>query len=231
MRSGYSNAIAAVAVASALAACATLPPPGTALTPEQRQKAQRDCILQYTVVGAVGGALMGQLLGGNTRSTLIGAAAGGALGTALAWGHCLNVYSDLKSFPVADARQTAAQTGWQPSRGNEVKIQSFAAVPAEVRAGSSVALDGAYYLMAPGEVKDVKVVETRSVSFYDPEEKRWKALGSVDQPVTAALGTRRAEGKFDLPSDVPEGRYRIELKVSALGKTDALAQEITVRRA
>jgi hypothetical protein len=231
MLSGYSRAIAAAAVASALAACATAPPPGTALTPEQRQKAQRDCILQYTVVGAVGGALLGQLLGGNTRSTLIGAAAGGALATALAWGHCLNLYSDLKSFPVADASQTAAQTGWQPSRGNEVKIQSFAATPAEVRPGSTVTLDGAYHVMAPGDVKDVKVVETRSVSFYDPDEQKWKELGSVDQPVTAALGTRRAEGRFDLPADVPEGRYRIALKVNALGKTDTVSQEITVRKA
>ena len=81
------------------------------------------------------------------------------------------------------------------------------------------------------DVKDVKVTETRLVSYYDPAEKQWKDLGSVDQPLTAALGTRRAEGSFEMPADVPDGRYRIALKVSALGKTDTATREITVRKA
>ena len=48
--------------------------------------------------------------------------------------------------------------------------------------------------------------------------------------MTAALGTRRAEGRFDLPADVPEGRYRVSLKVAALGRSDEVGQEIVVRK-
>jgi hypothetical protein len=222
-------ATALVGVAFLVTSCATLPPPGTALTADQRKKAQSDCIAQYTVVGVLGGALLGQLLGGNTRGTLIGAAAGGVLAGAIAWGHCLNVYSNLASFPVADAQQTAAQTGWQPSRGNEVRIQSYTVTPQELKPGNGVTLNGSYYVMAPDGLKDVKVTETRIVSYLDPSNGNWKELGSVDQNITASLGTRRAEGRFDLPSDVPAGRYRITLKVAALGKVDQQTQEITVR--
>ncbi len=221
----------AVAATLLVNGCATLPEPGTPLTPEQRQKAQRDCMVQYTVVGGIGGALLGNLFGGNTRSTVIGAVAGSALGYAVAWGHCLSHYSNLSSFPVADAQQTAQQVGWQPSRGNEVKIQNFAISPREVRPGGAVDLGGSYYVMGPAGTRDVKVTETRTVHFYDPGEKQWKELGSVDQNVTAALGTRRAEGRFDLPADVPEGRYRVSLKVAALGRSDEVGQEIVVRKA
>jgi hypothetical protein len=80
-------------------------------------------------------------------------------------------------------------------------------------------------------VRDVKVVETRTVSYFDPAQNAWRDLGSVDQTVTASLGTRRTEGAFDLPPDVPEGRYRIMLKVDALGRTDTASQEILVSRA
>lgn len=215
-------------------ACAPLPPPGTALTPEQRSQAQRDCITQYTVMGGVGGALLGALLGGGSdrgRGAVIGAAAGGALAFAVAWGQCLQQYSDLKSFPVADARQTAQQVGYNPSRGSEIKIQSFSIDPNSLAPGGEMKLNGSYYVMAPEGQKEVKVTETRAVQYFDPAQNAWKDLGSVDGQITSALGTRRAEGRFDMPKDVPEGRYRVTMKVAALGKQDQASQEIVVKKA
>lgn len=222
---------AAVAVALFVNSCATLPPPGTALTPQQRKEAQTNCIAQYALAGALGGAILGQVVGGDTRSTLKGAAVGGVLAAALAWGHCLSYYSDLASFPIADARQTATQLGWQPAQGNQLRIQSFAVTPRELKPGGGVTLTGSYALLSASGAGDVKVTETRSVSYFDPATNAWKDLGAIDQQITAALGTRRAEGHFDLPGDVPAGRYRITFKVSALGKVDQQTQEITVRGA
>jgi hypothetical protein len=91
-------------------------------------------------------------------------------------------------------------------------------------------LSGAYYVMAAGDQKDVKVTETRTVAFYDESEKSWKDLGSVDNQVTSALGTRKAEGHFELPADVPEGRYKVSLRVSSLGKSDEASQEVIVKK-
>jgi hypothetical protein len=227
----FASAVTVVTSAALVGGCATLPPPGTALTSDQRQGAQRDCVLRYTAMGAIGGALLGNMFGGNTRGTATGAAAGGLLTAAIAWGRCFSHYSNISSFPLADARATRSLTGWTPGRGSEVKIQGFSATPDDVRTGSTVNLSGSYYLMAPGDVRDVKVVETRTVSFFDAQQGQWKELGTVDQTVTADLGTRRAEGTFDLPNDVPDGRYRITLKVTALGSSDALSQDITVHKA
>jgi len=91
-------------------------------------------------------------------------------------------------------------------------------------------MNGSYYVMAPEGEREVKVTETRALAFFDPEKNEWKDLGSVDQEVTSAIGTRRAEGNFDIPADAPEGRYRITLKVSAFGKTDQLTQNLTVEK-
>lgn len=225
---------AATLAAAMMAACATQPPAGTAMTADERDKAKRECITHYTVVGSLGGALIGLLTSGKKNkggSAALGAVAGGALGAALAWGHCMKLYSDLDSYPVANAQSTAQRVGYKPSKGNVVKIQDFRVDPASIAPGKEVKLAGSYYLMAPDGQKEVKVTETRTVSYYDEGEKEWKELGSVDAEVTSALGTRKAEGHFELPADVPDGRYRIALKVASMGKTDEVHQEIMVRKA
>lgn len=212
--------------------CGPLPQPGTALTAEERESARKSCIAKYTGIGAIGGGVVGALIGGKKAAAgaLIGAAAGGAIAFALAWGHCLSVYSDIKSYPSADARTTARKIGYEPSKGNVTKINSFSLSPKSVAPGGKIKIDGSYYVMAPEGSKEVKVTETRTVFYYDPSEKKWTELGSVDQEVTSALGTRKAEGSFDIPPDVPEGKYKITFKVAALDKSDTSTKELNVKK-
>jgi len=222
-----------VLMAFILSSCAPLPPPGTALTDEERASARKTCIARYTAAGAVGGALIGGLLGSKGAKwemAAIGAAAGGTLAFAIAWGHCLSVYSDLRSYPVAGARETAQNIGYTPAQGNVTKIENFSLNPDGVAPGGRVQMSGAYYVMAPEGTQEVKVTETRTLHYFDPSGSNWKELGSVDNEITSALGTRRAEGNFDIPSDVPEGKYKVTLKVSAQGKEDLASQELTVRK-
>lgn len=219
--------------ALAIAGCATLPEVGTALTDQQRIDAQKQCIAQYTAVGAIGGSLIGMLISSKsdrTKGALLGAAAGGALAYNIAWGKCLKYYSDISSFPVADARQTAANIGYTASRGNVVRIQTFLVTPAELAPGGSLKLAGSYYVMAPEGQKDIKVVEKRTVHFYNEAEKSWTELGSEETAVTAALGTRRAEGQTLMPKEMAEGRYRITFQVTALERQDTAHQEIVVKK-
>ncbi len=217
--------------------CATVPPAGTALTPEERASAQKKCIFNYTAIGAAGGAVTGAVIGVLTgghqaQRALIGGAAGavvgGTLAFAYAWGHCMSLYSDLNSFPVAGAQETAREVSYKPSQGNVTKIQEFSVNPSGVAPGREVQVNGSYYVMAPEGTKEVKIQETRMVEYFDPSEKKWKELGAVNQEVTSALGTRKAEGRFDMPTDVPEGRYRITFKVSAQGKTDHAMRDLKV---
>lgn len=216
-----------------LTSCGPLPPPGTALTPQEREEAQNSCIAKYTTLGAIGGAAVGLLLGGKKtkgEGALIGAAAGGALAFALAYGKCLAMFSDLNSYPLTGAQETALRVGYNPSQGYITKIENFYVDPTGVSPGGKVQLNGSYYIMAPEGTTDVKVTETRTVSYYDPAEKQWKDLGSVPQEITSALGTRRAEGSFDMPKDVPEGNYRITLMVEANGKRDQISSDLMVKK-
>ena len=232
MRVSTQRRIALSLVPALLLACAQLPKEGTALTTDQRAEAQKTCVAQYTAAGAVGGALLGMLIsGGNNRvqGALIGGAAGGALAYSIAWGKCLQLYSDVNSFPVADARQTATTIGYDPRQGNLVRIERFTVTPSQVAPGGTLNLAGSYYVMSPDGQRDVKVVETRTVHFYDPQERAWKELGSEESSVTAAQGTRRSDGRTGMPQEVAEGRYRITFKVAALGREDKASQEIVIR--
>lgn len=216
-----------------LAACASLPAPGTRLTEQQRAEAQKTCVNQYVIGGSIGGALLGMLVSSSkdrTQGAVVGAIAGGALAHSIAWGKCLSYYSDTNSFPVADARQTAAATGYTASRGNEVRIQNFSVTPSQIAPGDNLKLSGSYYVMSPEEHQQVKVVETRTVHFFDPKENDWKELGSEETPVMAALGSRRSEGQTGMPNEVAEGRYRVTFTVTALGKQDQVSQEILIKK-
>lgn len=216
-----------------ITSCAPLPPPGTALTDEERRSAQQNCIARYSAVGAVGGALVGALLGGRGSrgvGAAIGAMAGGALAFALAYGHCMSLYSDLRSYPVAGAQETAQRIGYNPSQGKILKIDDFYLNPDGVSPGGKVQMGGSYYVMAPEGTKEMKIKETRSLEIFDTSNNEWKQLGSVDNEIVSAIGTRKAEGFFDMPQEMAEGSYRITLRVSGDGMEDAQTRNLTVRK-
>lgn len=222
-----------VLVAFVITSCAPLPPPGTALTDEERRAAQQNCIARYSAVGAVGGALVGALLGGRGSrgvGAALGAMAGGALAFTLAYGHCMALYSDLRSYPVAGVQETAQRIGYNPSQGKVVKIDEFYLNPDGVSPGGKVQMGGTYYVMAPEGTKEMKIKETRILEFFDPSNKEWKQLGSVDNEIVAALGTRKADGYFDMPTEMAEGNYKITLKISGEGLEDQQTRNLTVKK-
>ena len=212
--------------------CASmLPNPDEIKTEDDRISARNKCIALHTVGGALGGAIIGGLIGGDWKGAGIGAAIGGSIGFAYAWGKCLSLYSTLKSQPAAGYDQTAQQIGYQQSQGDVVKIQSFNVSPSSVSQGGSLKLNGSYYVMTPPDRKEVKVTESRIVKYFDPSKNEFVDLGQVDQEITAAPGTRTADGNFDIPKDVPEGRYKIAFVVSSEGKTDMVERELSVTKA
>ncbi len=233
MRQTTLRTLSALMVPVLLASCAALPKPGTRLTDKERAEAQQSCVNQYVIGGAIGGALLGMLISSRSdraQGAVVGAIAGGALAHSYAWGKCLAYYADTNSFPVANAQQTAAATGYTASRGNEVRIQTYSLAPAEIRAGESFKFNANYYVMSPDPQQQIKVTETRTVHYYDPSDRTWKELGSETTPITAALGTRRADGTIGMPAEVAEGRYRMTFKVSALGREDQASQEIIIKK-
>jgi hypothetical protein len=215
-----------------LSSCASmLPSPDQITSEEELIGARNKCFAIYTIGGAGLGALAGGLIGGDWKGAGIGAAAGGAIGFAYAWGKCLSLYSTLKSQPAAGYDETARRTKYNPVQGEVVKIEGFNINPTIVSQGSAVNLNGSYYVMAPAGTKEMKVTETRTVKYFDPQKNTYVDLGSVEQEITAAPGSRKADGKFDIPKNVPEGRYKIAFKISSAGKEDVIEKEMFVQKA
>lgn len=208
--------------------------PDTPLTEEEREKAKNQCILKYTAGGVITGALLGLLLERDIGGAIKGAAVGGTLAFAIAWGACLKYYSTLKSSSVADVSETAQKIGYNPSQGVVVNVESLSLTPNPVSPGDKVQMNALYYVMTPDKTKEIKVIERRTVYYYDENgtsgTKGWKELGFVDYEIIAEPGTRKAEGDFELPKEVPEGRYKIALKVSAEGFSNEAVQELIVKK-
>ena len=211
--------------------CASvLTDPNTINTEGERVAARNKCVAVHTVGGALGGALVGGLIGGGWKGAGIGAAAGGAIGFAYAWGKCLSLYSTLRSQPVGTYQDAATQVRYNPSQGTVTKIQNFSVSPGAVQPGGSANLNGSYYVMAPEGAKEMKVTESRQVKFFDTSKNQWVDLGQVDQEITAKPGVRRADGNFDIPKDVPDGKYKIAFKVASSGKEDMVEKDLTVKK-
>lgn len=227
----YKLSAAALVLTFLISSCAgMLPDPNTITTEEDRVSARNKCVAMYTAGGAVGGALVGLLIRGDWKGAAVGAATGGAIGFAYAWGKCLSLYSTLQSQQVGTYSETAQQVNYRPSQGQVVKIQDFSLTPGLVSPGGAVKLGGSYYVLTPEREKEMKVTETRVVKYYDPEKSQWVDLGQVEQEITAAPGSRKADGNFDIPKDVPEGQYRIAFKVSAGGQEDVVERDLNVKK-
>jgi hypothetical protein len=219
--------------------CATLPPPGTAMTEDQRREAKNRCIAQYTVSSALGGAILGAAIGaltgggrGAAKGAIIGGVTGGVIGFAAAWNHCISLFSNLETYPVADYKQTALDMNYQPSQGDLVQIKDLAISPPTITPGGTVSLTGKYIVMnADPNAKDIKVVIERGVGGFDEKTKTFKEpsrFEPTEKTIDATNRTNKLDGQFDLPDKVPAGKYKIIVRITALGKTVTEGAEVEV---
>jgi hypothetical protein len=233
--------ISLLSVLLLLSSCATLPPPGTVMTDEQRQEAKNRCIAQYTLSSALGGALLGAALGalsgggrGAAKGAIIGGVSGGVIGFAVAWNHCISLFSNLETYPVADYKQTALDMNYQPSQGDVVEIKDLAISPPTATPGSTVNLTGKYIVMnADPNAKDIKVLIERGVAGFDEKTKTFKdptQYVATEKTIDATNRTNKLDGDFDLPDKAPVGKYKIIVRVTALGKTVAEGVEVEVQK-
>lgn len=224
-----------------LSSCATLPPPGTHMTDDERQTAKNKCIAQYTLSSAIGGAIFGAAIGalsgggrGAAKGAIIGGISGGVIGFAASWNHCIALFSNLETYPVADYKQTALDMNYQPSQGDIVEIKDLAISPPTTTPGSTVNLTGKYIVMnADPNAKDIKVVIERGVAGFDEKTKTYKdpsRFEPTEKTIDATNRTNKLDGDFDLPDKVPVGKYKIIVRVTALGKTAMDGTEVEVQK-
>jgi hypothetical protein len=176
--------------------------------------------------GALGGAAIGALVdqGNVLRGALIGALAG-----ALTSGAACFAVAKFSSTPIKDYQQTRAETGYHPSQGTVVRVDSFTVAPATVSPGQKLTFSGEYYVMTPDQNADLAVVESMIVSFYDEKTRQWQEVGRTQNSVTIKPGKRRIDpAEITAPQEPPAPRIQVALQVDHQGIGDQKSQGVFV---
>jgi hypothetical protein len=181
-----------------------------------------------TTICAGGGALAGAMAGAliDKKDPLRGALIGLVGGATTAGAACFAV-AKFSSTQVKDYQQTQQATGYRPSQGTVVRVDSFTVEPTTVSAGQKLTFGAEYYVMTPEREADLPVVERMIVSFYDEQTKEWKELGRTQSEVTMKPGTRQIPpSQINTPAKPLSQRYRVALQVEHDKVTDGKSQGI-----
>jgi hypothetical protein len=165
------------------------------------------------VLGALGGAVAGAgiaaLAGGDTTA-IVASAAGGAL---VGWGAVK--LAQYYSQRTDNAQQEATVVGYQPAQGPVVKLRSTAATPQEVQPGQPVTFEMDYALLAPEGstvpvretwelTKDGKTIATVPSQQQQRQPGGWKTRGAINVPKNAAAGTYIVKNRVEAGTSYDE---------------------------
>jgi hypothetical protein len=165
------------------------------------------------VLGALGGAVAGAgiaALAGGDATAIVASAAGGAL---VGWGAVKLALFDSKR--TDDAQDEATVVGYQPAQGPVVKLRSTAASPQEVTPGQPVTFEMDYALLAPAGstvpvretwelTKDGKTIATVPSQQQQREPGGWNSRGSINVPKDAAKGTYIVKNRVEAGTSYDE---------------------------
>jgi hypothetical protein len=143
--------------------------------------------------GAAIGAIAGQLLGGNTKATLIGAAIGAVAGG------IIGSYIDQQTATRAEAAKKYKYDG----KGTQLGVDSATATPDRVAPGSALDSSVEYTTLFPDKVKQVAITERR-VLVAEQE-----SFDLSERKVMREAGTHTSTVKVSLPKDLPKGNYTL----------------------
>jgi len=165
-------------------------------------------------VGAAGGALAGGLIGhgatGAVVGGLLGAVAGGAAGNYL-------------EHRDKTAQQAAADTNYNPSQGEVVRIDNVQAQPTAVPAGSPVNLQATYTVLTPNPGQQMTVQETRQV-FHNGQ-----LVANPSTTVNRAAGTYTSTIPITLPPNADKGAYQVTTIIAMNGQQTSGNTNFTIQ--
>jgi len=164
--------------------------------------------------GAVGGALLGGLIGKNTTGVvvggLVGALAGGGIG----------YYMDRQDKTAAQAK---ADTGYTPAQGVVVRVESAKVDPVSIAPGGTVNLGVTYTLLTPTAAQTVKVTETREVRHNGA------LVANPTTQFTRGNGTFTAALPITLPANAGKGSYEVTTTVMVGDRSSRGMSSFTVK--
>ncbi|SCC92489.1 putative Plasmid pBRH01, complete sequence [Thiomonas sp. X19] len=163
------------------------------------------------IAAALGGALVGALLGGS-HDRAAGAAAGGLLASAA----CMAVNYHARQVKTAQQvdQEWQAQNGTLPEHATLTRYETKLEPSATVRGGGETNLVS-YIEVAEGQDHRPPVVE-QIIALYGPDAKLLKSVRKTPS-ASASAGAFQSDFSLTLPQGVPQGVYTIQSAVYVNG--------------
>jgi hypothetical protein len=166
-----------------------------------------------TPVAAIGGALIGALLGGR-KHRVAGAAVGGTVGAVACV--AINYHSkQVKSAQQVDQEFRGANGGALPMHAAVVKYETHFDPVARIQQGGSSSLDS-YIEIAEGSDGSQPVVEEQ-ITLIGPDGKQIKSVRKQASG-GAAAGAFETQFAFTMPQGVVEGDYQFQTQLLLNGQ-------------
>ncbi|MHB1233150.1 MAG: glycine zipper domain-containing protein [Burkholderiales bacterium] len=150
-------------------------------------------------IGAVAGAVLGSITGGDRKSILIGATLGAIAGAIIA------DYQDKQTASRAEAERKYGAV-----KQDKLEIDSSSLTPDNVMPGDKVESAVQYTALAPKQAQQFKVTETRTLI----SDKDKDSVQLASREVVRTQGSYTSTMKFTLPKDMAKGDYTLVTTVS-----------------
>ncbi|HSS77563.1 MAG TPA: glycine zipper domain-containing protein [Thermoanaerobaculia bacterium] len=158
-----------------------------------------------TVIGAIGGAILGGLLArARGQNVARGAAAGAVVGGVA--GYLVGSHRDKVFYSRDQAIQMA---GYQPSDGYVMRIQEVRFDPETIKPGQSATLHIRYLVIGPDPNETIKINCYRGIKYQGSYMTGEQASFEVPN----GGGVVESTAEFSLPAEAPAGTYAAEATV------------------
>jgi len=209
--------------AIALSGCA-VPQGGGGAPGQAASTTQAGCIVGHIAMGAIAGAVLSGVLGGNSKAVARSAVAGGLAGFAGAWMRCINQFATPTTTTVVPMKP-GSEPGYSPQQGAVLRVRSAYLDPGAVSPGGRSTLRVAYLVMDAG--REVAVNQTVSFRFVSPDGTEQGASPKVDK-VIVEPGLQQLTLPLDIPSEITDGKLIATLGLEVNGRTQTTHHEILV---
>lgn len=145
------------------------------------------------------------------------------------WGQCLDMFSGLTTHEETENADTVKYT-WAPPYAKLLQISSFAMDQSDLKTGNAAIFEIAFNLKAPTDQKEIDVIQTRRLKYYDAAGKRYIELGEVEKGFNLLPGKYRLDGFIAVPEGVEEGEFVLDVEIVAHGVSEHVEMPFVVIR-
>jgi outer membrane lipoprotein SlyB len=167
--------------------------------------------------GMFGGCLSGVVIGGIASGNVFGALLGGMVGTA--FGAVIGQHFDKKVASREDALLKYALK----DDGKKLFIENSSSVPDTAVTGSTVNTGVQYSVLAPADIKQIKITETRMLFN---EKEGWIKL--AERQVVRTQGTYSSVFSFTIPKRISKGDAVIVTIISNDKQTEKILSPLKI---